>query len=657
LSTPDIFLSYNREDASRAKLFADAFVAEGFEVWWDAHLRSGEEYDRVTEAALRSAKAVVVLWSKRSVDSSWVRAEATQAYRSKKLMPAMIEDCVRPVMFELTQTADLSLWKGERKNPVWQAFVTDLRGLVSKQNTTGVATAPGAGGTGAEVVKPASGPRRRYAIFSGALAKTAAVGLLAVGVAIGVWWWLRPTPAVAHGMTVRLAGFQLLSTDLPATLRATVDAEIAAAFNADGVVGVSTASALAPGSAPAYALGGTIQRDGDKVRVITNLTNERSGATLWGGTFAYAGSEVSKVPRHIAVDAGNAVRCGLFGASTYRKALPDAVLKDYMQFCQGYWDPNMTEGRKALVPAQRVVAAVPDFSWGWAAVTGAYWKVAMTAGERRLGDEARASGREAADRGIAIDSRNSEALYIKAVLLDRDDWIGKESLFQRAVAARRLDCGCEHHQYGDMLAGVGRMIDAVDQLRQANDTLALYVYTPLSLAETLVIAGKSEQAKPFFDAAIQLAPDSGFASRVAVSRATATGDIKFLLDPKLSMPEGIRSALVKGYRAMESGDAGAKAQAVHTLLALKEDQQYFAVVWLLADLGAAHDAFRMASRLTTAGLSDPSIFWHPSMRGAVDNPEFPALATQLGLMKYWKATSTKPDVCNDKSPPGFCSMI
>jgi methylmalonyl-CoA mutase cobalamin-binding subunit len=70
LSTPDVFLSYNRDDGARAKLFADAFVAEGFEVWWDAHLRSGEEYDRVTEAALRNAKAVVVLWSKRSVDSS-----------------------------------------------------------------------------------------------------------------------------------------------------------------------------------------------------------------------------------------------------------------------------------------------------------------------------------------------------------------------------------------------------------------------------------------------------------------------------------------------------------------------------------------------------------------------------------------------------------
>src|SRR5579871_3573260 len=66
LAAPDIFLSYNRQDQARARVFALAFEAMGFEVWWDVDLRSGEAYDEVTESALRSAKAVVVLWSTRS---------------------------------------------------------------------------------------------------------------------------------------------------------------------------------------------------------------------------------------------------------------------------------------------------------------------------------------------------------------------------------------------------------------------------------------------------------------------------------------------------------------------------------------------------------------------------------------------------------------
>ena len=140
-------------------------------------------------------------------------------------------------------------------------------------------------------------------------------------------------------MTVRLAGFERLSPDLPANISDAVDAEIEAAFNSVGVIGVSTAPAPAPGAAPAYALGGTIQRDGKNVRVITRLTNERSGATLWSNNHDYDGGEVARVPRRIAVDTGNVVRCGLFGASTYRKALPDPVMRDYMLYCQGHWDP------------------------------------------------------------------------------------------------------------------------------------------------------------------------------------------------------------------------------------------------------------------------------------------------------------------------------
>src|SRR6516165_7318142 len=122
---PDIFLSYTREDQATAQRFAEAFEAQGFSVWWDVTLRSGETYDQVTEEALRSARAVVVLWSTKSVLSRWVRAEATLADRNRTLVPAMIEPCDRPIMFELTQTADLSRWQGDGGDPAWRGFLAD----------------------------------------------------------------------------------------------------------------------------------------------------------------------------------------------------------------------------------------------------------------------------------------------------------------------------------------------------------------------------------------------------------------------------------------------------------------------------------------------------------------------------------------------------
>jgi len=66
LSGVDIFLSYARIDRAAARMFAEAFADEGFSVWWDAALHSGETFDEVIERNLREASAVVVLWSPRS---------------------------------------------------------------------------------------------------------------------------------------------------------------------------------------------------------------------------------------------------------------------------------------------------------------------------------------------------------------------------------------------------------------------------------------------------------------------------------------------------------------------------------------------------------------------------------------------------------------
>jgi len=132
LSGPDIFISYNRNDRTAARHFAECFQKEGFSVWWDAALQSGETFDEVIETELRASKAVVVLWSPRSVASRWVRAEATIADRRRKFAPVIIEPCDLPIVFELTHTADLSDWTGDRSDPAWQSFVQDLTRLIDK---------------------------------------------------------------------------------------------------------------------------------------------------------------------------------------------------------------------------------------------------------------------------------------------------------------------------------------------------------------------------------------------------------------------------------------------------------------------------------------------------------------------------------------------
>ncbi len=128
---PDVFVSYNREDLPIAQRVVDGLVHEGINVWLDMELKAGENYDEITEERLRGAKAVVVLWSSRSVKSRWVRAEATIGQRKSTLVPAMIEECDRPVMFELVQTTDLSKWEGDRADPNWRKLVSVIRDRIA----------------------------------------------------------------------------------------------------------------------------------------------------------------------------------------------------------------------------------------------------------------------------------------------------------------------------------------------------------------------------------------------------------------------------------------------------------------------------------------------------------------------------------------------
>lgn len=142
---PDIFLSYNREDQQKAKLIANALAEEGFDVWWDTILRAGQTYDEVTERQLHASRAVVVLWSSRSVKSKWVRAEATLGDRKSALIPVMIEPCDRPIMFELIQTADLVGWEGDTTHPSWLAFIADVREHVERKAAAAKSVTPEAG--------------------------------------------------------------------------------------------------------------------------------------------------------------------------------------------------------------------------------------------------------------------------------------------------------------------------------------------------------------------------------------------------------------------------------------------------------------------------------------------------------------------------------
>ena len=91
LSDSGVFVSYKAEDRRRVAPLVQALEADGFAVWWDAHIGGGASWREAIEAELDRAACVLVVWSKRSVapDGKFVRDEAREGAKARRLPPGL----------------------------------------------------------------------------------------------------------------------------------------------------------------------------------------------------------------------------------------------------------------------------------------------------------------------------------------------------------------------------------------------------------------------------------------------------------------------------------------------------------------------------------------------------------------------------------------
>ncbi|WP_166040080.1 alpha/beta fold hydrolase [Sphingosinicella sp. YJ22] len=108
----DIFLSYAREDVDAARALAAGLEGLGCSVWWDRKIRGGTEFSSEIEEALGAAGAIIVLWSKSSLRSHWVRDEAAFGRDTGKLIPVTIDRSDPPLGFRQFHTLNLTTLNG-----------------------------------------------------------------------------------------------------------------------------------------------------------------------------------------------------------------------------------------------------------------------------------------------------------------------------------------------------------------------------------------------------------------------------------------------------------------------------------------------------------------------------------------------------------------
>jgi hypothetical protein len=126
---PDVFLSYASADHERAAAVAEALSVRGYSVWWDRTIPPGRVFDEVIQEALSAAGCIVVLWSRTSAASNWVKTEAAEAASRHLLVPAVIDDVSIPIEFRRIQAANLRDWPGELGDLEFEGLVQSVERL------------------------------------------------------------------------------------------------------------------------------------------------------------------------------------------------------------------------------------------------------------------------------------------------------------------------------------------------------------------------------------------------------------------------------------------------------------------------------------------------------------------------------------------------
>ena len=299
-----IFLSYARDDSAKAQSLVKALEADGFAVWWDGLISGGHAFAERIDQALADADVVLVLWSKHSVHSHWVRDEAGFGRDRNRMVPVSIDDSQPPLGFRQIQSIDLSHWRGNARAREYSALSRSIRSVAGLPETKG--SLPSI---------QSAWPRRQVLAAAGAIA--------VAGFGAGAFWLRGGQPAEAASIAVlpfrNLGGEAAdsyfsdgLAEELRATLSRIRQLAVAAQTSSDNFRdGKAGARDVAKALGVAFLLDGSVRRSRDLVRVSTRIVDGRTGFDNWSQSFDRSSTDSLSIQSAIAAFVTDALLAGL----------------------------------------------------------------------------------------------------------------------------------------------------------------------------------------------------------------------------------------------------------------------------------------------------------------------------------------------------------
>ena len=625
----DIFLSYVRADAARARALASLLEQAGYSVWWDRHIKGGTQFAQEIEAALKAAKKVIVLWSERSIDSPWVRDEAAAGRDSGRLVPVTLDGAQAPLGFGQYQTINFSNWRGRGKPSTFEDL---LEALVATGNTA-LLTAPRA-----SVPLRMAWPR--------------------------LLMWLAPLIVLIGGFGIY---FATRSDGGPASVVVEPANEDPVAVAAARDLGIKLGS-MEASNADLFHLATAGPNQAKKSDLLLQVSGENgpttstrdltvlSGPTrsiLWAGHFEQPKDKAADLSAQVSVTAARVLSCAVEALSERKSKLGEQTVKLFLAGCSRLAEEYDETSSDVAPILEKVVKTAPQFAPAWArllfseaiAVDGLPGSP-MLAPLKKHFEEA---------RRLKIDTG---ATYVaEAALLPSNRYLERIQTLERGLAKHPRDPMLQA-ALGDWLMRVGRQNDAIVHARRASELDPASPAARMRYIWNLAHSGKPGAANEL-DKAERTWPGATNIELARFSYEMRYGDprvaLKMVEEGSSRWGEEAVIAFLQARLSPTKANID-RAVAAQAQMHRQIPQYVSGLVVTLATFGRnkeALDALLSYKHPEAAGFNSEGWF-RAATRGMRQDPRFIRAMARVGLLRYWKHSGKWPDFCFDPTLPYDC---
>jgi TolB-like protein/DNA-binding winged helix-turn-helix (wHTH) protein/Flp pilus assembly protein TadD len=391
---------------------------------------------------------------------------------------------------------------------------------------------------------------------------------------------------------------------------------------------------------------GTVQREGNSVRVTVRLVRMKGEEPLWAEKFDETFTNVFALQDRISEQVVSQLQLRLSGAQWQSLVKrPTTSAEAYQAYAEGlfFWNKRRPDDMaKAVECFERAVTLDPGYALAFAALSDAYYLAARNRFDFVPRPTALEKASAAAARALALDDSLAESHLATAMIsqLDVREWDAAERHFRRAVELNPYHATVRQ-RYGWHLLTRGRLEEGVAEMRRARELDPVSPINNVALSSTLIFARRYDEAVSVSRRLLELEPA---APNVRFNLALAYAH-KGMYDEAVAEFKRVREARPGTHTGLEAlaityASAGRKAEAEEALgelcrLAKRNDGSVsgYNVALAYAALGRRDEAFEWleSSREEVRALS-LYFMYDPHLDPLRADPRFQLFLDRHGLL-------------------------